>query len=202
MLVVRYQSNRQVKSRTINKMDELIMTSPTSQSAAKLPQLKQQLRELLPALRRFAISLCGNVADADDLLQGTIERLLTRNIPNDVQLLPWSFKVCRNLWVDDYRARKVRENATQRTELQEQQSTDDSERVIAQMRLKEVKKAMGQLPDDQRSVLALVAIQGLSYREAAQVLEVPTGTIMSRLARARSKLVELLELNQSGAPAC
>ncbi len=163
---------------------------------------KQQLRELLPSLRRFAISLCGNVADADDLLQSTIERLLTRDIPSDVQLLPWAFKVCRNLWIDEYRARKVRENAVQNIDLQEQHSSDDSERAAAQMRLKEVNVAMSKLPDDQRSVLALVAIQGFSYREAAQVLEVPTGTIMSRLARARSKLVELLKLDQSGAPAC
>lgn len=156
-------------------------------------QVKQQLSSLLPALRRFALSLCGNLADADDLLQSTVERLLTRPIPDDIELLAWAFRVCRNAWIDEHRARKVRENATQREELQQTTSPDDTQRVHDQMELHEIDAALAGLPDDQRAALALVAIQGLSYRQAADILDVPTGTVMSRLARARIKLVELLQ---------
>ncbi|MBR9907384.1 MAG: RNA polymerase sigma factor [Gammaproteobacteria bacterium] len=156
-------------------------------------ELKQQLHDILPPLRRFAISLCGSVSDADDLVQSTVERLLTRTMPDDVELIAWAFKVCRNIWIDDYRARKVREKATQHVELQRTQSADNEERVTHAMQLDEVNQALAQLPDDQRSMIALVAVQGLSYREVAGILGVPTGTVMSRLARARSKLAEYFE---------
>lgn len=161
-------------------------------------ELKQQLRDLLPPLRRFAISLCGSISDADDLVQSTVERLLSRAIPDDVELIAWAFKVCRNIWIDDYRARKVREKATQNVALQQTESPDSSERVTQIMQLDEVNQALAQLPDDQRSMIALVAVQGLSYREVAGILGVPTGTVMSRLARARSKLAEYFQ----GVPVC
>ncbi|PHR65161.1 RNA polymerase sigma factor [Pseudidiomarina marina] len=158
--------------------------------------LKQQISSILPALRRFALSLCGNVADADDLLQTTVERLLTRSVPDNAELIAWAFKVCRNAWIDEHRARKVRENAIHNEQLQESTSADDVQRIHDQMALHQVDAALEQLAPDQREAIALVAIQGLSYREAAEILEVPTGTIMSRLARARSKLVSLLQPSQ------
>lgn len=158
--------------------------------------LKQQLRDLLPALRRFAISLCGNVADADDLLQSTVERLLSRGIPENADIMPWAFKICRNLWLDDHRARRVRENATQRPELQQQVCADGEDSLAHRLTVAEVEAAMSQLPDDQRTVIALIAVQGLSYKQAATILDVPKGTIMSRLARARLKLAELMGLSQ------
>ena len=154
--------------------------------------LKEQLRELLPALRRFAISLCGNVADADDLLQSTLERLLSKGIPADVEVMPWAFKVCRNLWLDEHRARQVRERAAQRPELQQNSTDADETQMTNKLQLENVDAALHQLPHEQRTILALVAVQGLSYREAAAIIGVPTGTIMSRLARARSKLAHIM----------
>lgn len=156
--------------------------------------LKKQLRELLPALRRFAISLCGNVADADDLLQSTLERLLSRGVPEHVEVMPWAFKVCRNLWLDEHRARQVREKATQQPELQETPHEAGDTQLTDQLQLNDVDAALSQLPHDQRTIIALIAVQGLSYREAAAIVGVPTGTIMSRLARARSKLAEIMGL--------
>ncbi|RUO56674.1 RNA polymerase sigma factor [Pseudidiomarina homiensis] len=156
--------------------------------------LKKQLHELLPALRRFAISLCGNVADADDLLQSTLERLLSKGIPEQVEIMPWAFKVCRNLWLDEHRARQVREKATQQPELQEATSEAVDTQVSDQLELQDINAALHQLPHEQRTIIALVAVQGLSYREAAAIIGVPTGTIMSRLARARSKLAEVMGL--------
>ena len=65
--------------------------------------MKEDLKALLPVIRRFAYSLTGNMADADDLLQSTIEKILTKPVPEDVALLAWSYRVCRNLWIDEYR---------------------------------------------------------------------------------------------------
>lgn len=77
------------------------------------------LTSLLPALRRFAFSLTGNQADADDVVQITIEKLLVKGIPDDIEPLKWAFKVCRNVWIDEYRSQKVRLKTVQNTDLQE-----------------------------------------------------------------------------------
>lgn len=153
--------------------------------------MKKELTHLMPALRRFAYSLTGSAPDADDLLQNTIERLLSRGVPDDVELAKWAFRVCRNIWIDEYRARKIRYNAAQLPELEE--PTVDGENIIYnQITLNQVNAAMDQLPDDQRSILALVAVQGMSYKEVAETLCVPMGTVMSRLARARVALSQFL----------
>lgn len=153
--------------------------------------MKEELSILMPMIRRFAYSLTGSAPDADDLLQTTIERLLSRGVPDDVELAKWAFRVCRNIWIDEYRARKIRHNAAQLPELEE--PTVDGENIIYnQITLGQVNTAMDQLPDDQRSILALVAVQGMSYKEVAETLSIPVGTVMSRLARARIALSQFL----------
>lgn len=153
---------------------------------------KAELASILPPLRRFAFSLTTSMPDADDLVQQTVERILTRPVPDDAELLKWAFRVCRNLWIDEYRARRVRENATFDTDLQEAQHVDGAEMIETQMELNHVGLAMKRLPADQHEVLAMIAVQGMSYREAAESLQVPIGTVMSRLARARSALAKQL----------
>lgn len=148
--------------------------------------------EVLPRLRRFAVSLTGNRHDADDLLQSTVERVLTRAIPEDVDVSKWMFRVLRNLWIDEIRARDVRLKAAERPEWREDQIVAGEEAVLGELTLREVERAMAALPAEQREVISLVAVEGLSYREAAEVLEVPIGTIMSRLARARAGLAKQL----------
>ncbi|WP_194755519.1 RNA polymerase sigma factor [Aliidiomarina indica] len=155
-------------------------------------RLKAELASLLPPLRRFAFSLTTSMPDADDLVQQTIERILTRPIPEDVVLLKWAFRVCRNLWIDEYRARRVRENATMNTDLQQTQQVDGTGILESQMELNHVGIAMKRLPADQHEVLAMVAVQGMSYREVSESLDIPIGTVMSRLARARTALAEQL----------
>lgn len=153
--------------------------------------MKKELTALMPMLRRFAYSLTGSPHDADDLLQNTIERLLSKGVPEDVELAKWAFRVCRNIWIDEYRARKIRNNAAQLPELEE--PTVDGENVIYnEITLGEVNNAMDKLPDDQRSIIALVAVQGMSYKEVAETLSIPMGTVMSRLARARVALSQFL----------
>ncbi|MFZ8169502.1 RNA polymerase sigma factor [Alteromonas macleodii] len=157
--------------------------------------MKDELTELVPSLRKFAYSLTGNMHDADDLLQNTLERLLNKPLPEQVTLMAWAFRVCRNCWIDEYRAKKVRTNATDALsyEAQSANSCNDIDDAITQtITLKQVSSAMDELPCEQRETLSLVAVQGMSYADASEVLQVPTGTIMSRLARARAKISNLL----------
>lgn len=155
--------------------------------------MKEKLKNMLPSLRRYAYSLTGSMPDADDLLQNTVERLLSKPLPEDVVLGAWAFRVCRNIWVDEHRSRKVRERATQDTALQEQ--VHDGEREVhSQMTLEKVHRAMELLKSEQRELIGLVAIEGFSYREVAESMGIPVGTVMSRLARARSALSQQLAL--------
>jgi len=155
--------------------------------------MKEELLTLMPAIRRFAYSLTGSPHDADDLLQNTIERVLSRGVPDDVELVKWAFRVCRNLWIDEYRARKVRHSDQAADELLDEQAIDGEKIICDHITLHQVNHAMDQLPDDQRSILALVAVQGMSYKEVSETLSVPMGTVMSRLARARVALSQFLK---------
>lgn len=152
--------------------------------------MTQQLESAIPALRRFAYSLTGNPDDADDLVQSTCERILAKGIPEGVETLKWAFKVCRNLWIDEFRSQKVRQASSVQAELADEQIFDGQTQIYADITLDEVNRAMNSLNDDQRAILAQVAIQGLSYAEIAESLGVPVGTVMSRLARARAKLAD------------
>lgn len=144
--------------------------------------------EALPRLRRFARSLTGNPHDADDLLQSTVERALTRGAPSEGDIMRWMFRVCRNLWIDEIRARDVRKKAARLPELQEDQAVAGEDVVMDELAIRDVDRAMSAIPSEQREVVSLVAVEGFSYREAAEILQVPIGTIMSRLARARAAL--------------
>ncbi|SEL33239.1 RNA polymerase sigma-70 factor, ECF subfamily [Colwellia chukchiensis] len=161
--------------------------------------MNQTIENILPMLRRFAYSLTGNSADADDLVQTSLEKMLTKPVPTGVEVTKWAFKVCRNVWIDEYRAQKVRQNATRKPELQEQQSIDESSNFEQKELLLQVNQAMSQLPDEQRAILALVAVQGMSYKDVARSMEIPLGTVMSRLSRARSTLLTLIKPQQIGA---
>jgi RNA polymerase sigma-70 factor (ECF subfamily) len=126
-------------------------------------------------------------------MQSTVERVLEKGLPAGVDLTRWMFKVCRNLWIDDRRAWQVRQRAQREPELSEEPIVSGETVALGELRLREVERALAQLPDEQRAVLALVAVEGLSYRETAEVLETPIGTVMSRLARARAALAAQLE---------
>ena len=152
--------------------------------------VRAEVLECLPNLRRFAMSLTGNLADADDLLQTTVLRLLERGLPDGTPVLPWCIKVCRNLWIDEVRAGKVRQDAKKDPSMPGEQVLEGEAQVIGEMSLTEVEGVMASMSDDQRAVLELIAIEGFSYKEAAAALEIPIGTVMSRLARARATLIE------------
>lgn len=154
--------------------------------------MQQEITELLPRLRRFAYSLTGSMADADDLLQSTVERLLARGIPGDADSIKWAFRVCRNVWIDECRARKVRREAAGNPELTDGQVVNGEHQTTREIEWNRVDAAMARLPEDQRQIISLVAIQGMPYKIVAEILDVPKGTVMSRLARARAALSEAL----------
>ena len=155
--------------------------------------MQKNLQTLLPMLRRFAYSLTGSKADADDVVQITIEKLLVKGIPEGVEPAKWAFKVCRNVWIDEYRSRKVRQEAVQNEHLQEPVSTDEHSALEQKQLLEKVNSALGVLPDEQRAIVSLVAVQGMAYKEVAQVLDIPIGSVMSKLSRARSALYSLIK---------
>lgn len=170
----------------------------TTQETHDLEGQREALLAALPRLRRFARSLTGNRQDGDDLMQNTVERALQRGWPNGVEPLAWLFKVCKNLWIDELRSRAVRVKAAQTRELDEEPTVSGEDVVHAELGLRAVERALEALAPEQRAVLTLVAVEGLSYREAAEVLDTPIGTVMSRLARARAALAERLGAGGGG----
>jgi RNA polymerase sigma-70 factor (ECF subfamily) len=158
-----------------------------SDPAGLVEQIRRQIIELLPRLRRFARTIARNVHDADDLVQIAIERALMRyeQWRPDSRFDSWMFGILRNAWIDEVRSRGRRGRLFAPEEAGENvgDGADD-----AQVRLLSVQAALAKLPEDQRLAVALVLIEGLSYKEAADVLEVPIGTLTSRLARGREAL--------------
>jgi RNA polymerase sigma-70 factor, ECF subfamily len=153
--------------------------------------LSEELVTLLPRLRRFARALSRNPHDADDLLQLAIERALTRaeQLRDDAPMANWMFGIVRHAWIDELRAR-ARGARVFVPELEGQRVADA--RQSADLELLSVQDAMARLPEEQRVAVALVLIEGLSYKEAAHVMEVPIGTLTSRLARGREALQAML----------
>lgn len=150
---------------------------------------RTQMIELLPRLRRFALGLTADPHAADDLVQAGCEKALARRHQwqEGTRLDSWMYKIMQNLWIDQKRRNAGMIEADD--EMQHLPDERDFDRAIeAQLTLEQVTRAMGALPPAMRSVLALVCIEGLSYKDAADVLEVPIGTVMSRLARARQEL--------------
>ncbi len=154
--------------------------------------VEDQLIAFLPNMRRFAISLCGSRDVADDLVQMACERALanTERFEPGTRFDAWMFRILRNLWIDQVRRQKtagIQEDISQRQDI----AGSSGERVVeAKLTLKSVAEAIADLPDEQREVLILVCVEELSYRETADVLGIPVGTVMSRLARARKNLAD------------
>ncbi|GAC1453329.1 MAG: RNA polymerase sigma factor [Steroidobacteraceae bacterium] len=154
-------------------------------------QLSAELVALLPRLRRFARALARNRDDADDLVQLALERALARaaQLRPDAALAGWVFGILRNAWLDELRGR-ARSARIFAPPAAGQNVSDPG--AVAQADMLSVQEAMARLPDEQRSAVALVLVEGLSYKEAAHVMEVPIGTLTSRLARGREALQAML----------
>jgi len=155
---------------------------------------ESELAELLPRLRRFAFTLSRSAADADDLTQATIERALKSRDQwqPGTRLDSWAYRIMRNLWIDTARARSRRDKVEAPEEEAERVGEDLTASMDAAVDLSRMMSAMERLPDEQREVVALILIEGFGYREAAEMLDVPIGTVSSRLVRGRTALLGMV----------
>ena len=151
----------------------------------------------IPRLRRYARALLGNRAAADDLVQDTLERAWARHAlwRAGSDLRAWLFSIMHNLRVDQLRRPNPPTHSLDEEEFEVPIRATQSDRL----EVMDIESALRQLPDEQREVLLLVALEGSSYAEIAAALGIPTGTVMSRLARGRERLRLLMEGRSPGA---
>src|SRR6266566_13576 len=158
-----------------------------------------QVEPLIPALRRYARALMRNAASADDLVQDCLERAVSRwHQRRDGNARSWLFTILHNLAVNQFRQSAAR---GKHVTIDETNEDDFGQDAVQEQKLmyRDVLNKLAKLPEDQRAVLLLVAVEDLSYAEAAKVLNIPIGTVMSRLSRAREKLQQELD-GVAGAP--
>lgn len=157
--------------------------------------LQRQIVELLPRLRRLARVLARDPVDADDLVQATVERALVHQDQwrPGTRLDSWMFRIMKNAWIDESRARSRRGKVFSPEEQGDGIGLDGAAAMENRLAAADVEKAMSRLPEEQRLAVALVLVDGLSYKEAAEVLEVPQGTLTSRLVRGRMALMADLD---------
>ena len=155
---------------------------------------ERQLVELLPRLRRLARILARDLADADDLVQLTVERALVRvgQWTPGTRLDSWMFRIMKNAWIDEARSRQRRRRVFLAEE--DGEHVGDQGAAVVERRLEAagVEREIARLPPDQKLAVVLVLVEGLSYREAAEILEIPEGTLTSRLVRGRNAILERL----------
>jgi RNA polymerase sigma-70 factor (ECF subfamily) len=156
-------------------------------------EIKQQMVASIPKLRAFAVSLCGNSDRADDLVQECLAKALLNigSFTSGTNLLAWLFTILRNAYYSDFRKHRREVSDTDgvhSANLVSNPTQDDH------MDFLDFREALQQLPPDQREALILIGAAGLSYEEAAQICNCATGTMKSRVSRARARLTDLLEM--------
>ena len=146
--------------------------------------VRSALVSLYPRLRRFAVALTGSSAEGDDLVQHACERALARTYQwhPGTRLDSWLYRIIQNTWADE------RKSVRNRTQAPIEAAThtigdDGVRRAEARLTLDNVYRKLCNLPEEQRAVLMLVCVDGLSYKEVAEILSIPVGTVMSRVAR-------------------
>ncbi len=156
-----------------------------------IDQVREQLGDMLPRLRRFARVIARNVQDADDLVQVAVEKALARAAQwrPESRLDSWMFGIMKNAWIDEIRSRRRRDrvHAPEEAGLTVGDHSSDAREIAMSVQV-----AMERLPEEQRLAVGLVLVEGLSYREAAEALGIPVGTLTSRLARGREALQAML----------
>ncbi len=152
--------------------------------------VRHQMVALLPRLRRFAFVLTRDLERADDLVQETCVRALDKlgQWEAGTRLDSWLYRIAQNIWFDTLRAQKTRGQQQDIDERYDLVGEDGRNVAESRLALADISNAIGRLPAEQQVLIALVCIDGLSYKEAAETLQVPIGTVMSRLARARQAL--------------
>ena len=162
------------------------MTSPSS--------FDSELAAVWPRLRRFAHALARDTADADDLAQMAAEKAFKsfNQFQSGTRFDSWIFRICRTVWIDMVRSRGRRGAHEAPAEALEDMGHDPTSSTEAAIDLGKAMAAMQRLPAEQREVVALILIDGFGYRETAEILDQPIGTVSSRLVRGRQALLAML----------
>ncbi len=152
--------------------------------------MRAALVALGPRLRRFAYGLTGSTEEADDLVQSAYERALTRSEQwqTGTRLDSWMYRIVQTIWLNRIDSQKSRKRHLSMISASMEPAYDGHVQIESRLTLERVREYVWQMPEDQRTVLLLIAVEGLSYKEASEVLGVPVGTITSRLGRARIAL--------------
>ena len=159
-----------------------------------MSDMLHQIEPVIPALRRYARALVRNHAAADDLVQDCLERAVSRwdqrREPGNPK--PWLFAILHNLAVTQFRRTATR---GQHVTIDEAHEHEIGQNAVQEQTMiyREALGKLARLPDEQRAVLLLIAVEDLTYAEAAKVLNIPVGTVMSRLSRARERLQQEIE---------
>jgi RNA polymerase sigma-70 factor (ECF subfamily) len=159
-----------------------------------------ELERCVPSLQRYARVLLRNPDAADDLVQDCLERALSRRglWRGGASLRPWLFRIMHNIWANEVRRRATRPIHEPIDRALGVPGNDEAQ--IMHLALRDMERALDRLPEEQRVVVLLVAVSEMSYQECAEVLGVPLGTVMSRLARGRERLRALMAGEPTDAP--
>jgi RNA polymerase sigma-70 factor, ECF subfamily len=152
--------------------------------------VKAKIVEELPKLRKFALALTGCPDRGEELSQETCAKALARahQWREGTRLDSWLYRIAQNHWIDTMRSSHHRRAVVPIDDVPIADDASATNSAFSQHQHHAIREAVAALPEDQRVVVALVCIQGCAYREAADILEIPVGTVMSRLARARKSL--------------
>ena len=164
-----------------------------------MDEIASLLEPQIPALRRYAWALLRDHEAADDLVQDTLERAISRwsQRRQEGDLRAWLFTIQRNLFLNGVRQRKTRGTQVGEEALNDVHAAGTNPESHAGLR--DILAGLDALSEEQRSLLLLVGVEDLSYDQAAKVLGIPLGTVMSRLSRARARLREFMENGRSTA---
>jgi RNA polymerase sigma-70 factor (ECF subfamily) len=165
------------------------------EAIAVTDELRHRIVELLPRLRRFVRVLTGDNDGGDDIVQESVARALSRldQWQPGTRLDSWMFRIAQTIWLDRLRAQKVRGEAIDIDAMGDLPGEDGRNVAEHRLTLNKVSEGIARLSAEQQMLIALIVVDGLSYKEAAEILDIPIGTVMSRLARARLSLYEFAD---------
>lgn len=160
-------------------------------SVPETADLRDQIVAILPRLRRFCMALARGQDAGDDLCQAAVERALSRSeqFVQGTRLDSWMYRIAQNIHIDQGRRKQTRGPELDVDDMAGALSGDDGVQIVeGRSDLARAQQAIAALPEEQRVLMALVVLDGMSYKEAAATLDIPVGTVMSRIARARQAI--------------
>jgi RNA polymerase sigma-70 factor (ECF subfamily) len=178
----------------------ITMRKASQEGSSAVDEVEWLIARQIPRLRRYALSLTGDPATADDLVQDCLERAIRKRHlwKRSGSIRNWLYRILYNVFLNQraHRDRAKRQLALDEVPL----TTSEPARQEFHLACSDINSAMQRLPEEQRAAIALIAVEELSYDEAAEILQVPIGTLRSRLFRGRDKLRELYAGQRQSAP--